>query len=226
MGTNMTLTDFHTFYLGSFVVGNVSVMRPKEVEKFIEEIEYFTKKLVANTKRAVIVELGYNHGNDDIIDRVFGGRDKFNEACTPEKLPLARAAQVFHKGQWSDAFGGKLWADITKTASNLENCYPIRPRTVREVMTTVDRLIDLWHNTALYLDAYCDFPLKQFLDVKSRDYSAKDFTQANSFMKAVYQRWKPAELEEGVETMDSSGRNAIKSKRDSERKVQEGYTDV
>ena len=25
MGTNMTLSDFHTFYLGSFVVGNVNI---------------------------------------------------------------------------------------------------------------------------------------------------------------------------------------------------------
>lgn len=199
--SKLTLEDFHTFYLGSFMASNLRIMRDNEVEKFIEEIERFTKKLLSATRTAICIELNFSASqNNEIIEQVHGPLKEFKVACDQGKVPLNCAAQIFRKGTWATMYGGAPWAEITRTASCIENSIPVTHKTIGNLMVQVDHLIDLWHNTARYLDPYVDFDLTGFLDVKSSDYEADNFTEASRFMKGLYTRW-------GV------GRNVIKSGR-------------
>lgn len=188
--TLLTLSDFHTFYLASFAASNIPIMRDKEAEKFVEEVEIFTKKLLAATRKAINIELQFcSSGNNSLIKTIYGSRAKFNTDCESGTLPLAIATQVFKKGDWCSMYGGTPWAEIARTAGYIEQQMPITSRTVRALMVNIDHLVDLWHNTARYLDPYVNFDLTKFLNVKSSDFAAEDLSEASPFMKGIHERW-------------------------------------
>ena len=201
MSEKLTLEDFHTFYLASFSASNIPIMRDNEAEKFAEEVERFTTKLLNATRKAINIELNFGVGGsghlEALIKQIYGSMVKFKTDCKANTLPLAIAAQVFRKGDWSTAYGGAPWAEITRTAGCIEGQLPITSRTVRTLMVQVDHLIDLWHNTARYLDPYVDFDLTKFLNLKSSDFGPDDFDKATPFMKGIHERW-------------GTGRNALK----------------
>lgn len=191
----LTLEDFHNFYLSSFVVNNIRIMRPNEVEKLIESTESFVRKLLAVTKKAICIELGFCHKNKtnkDLIAQLFGSCSDFEHKCKadiPDDVSFALIAQIFKKGDWTSMYGGTPWAEIASSASQLESQFPITSRSLGNAMVIIDHLIDLWHNTAAYLEPYVDFNLHKFLDVKSSDYTAEDFKKADPFIKGLHQRW-------------------------------------
>lgn len=207
MSVKLTLEDFHTFYLSSFMASNLQIMRDAEAKRFLEEIESFAKKLLAVTKKAIYNELYdvYHAANgrksQEVIKQIYGSVTEFKKACKSGNVPLTCAAQIFRKGDWADSFGPP-WAEITRSAGFIEDQLPLTPKTIENFMVQVDHLIDLWHNSGRYLQDYggLNFDLVEFLDVKSQDFTAEDFDRASPFIKGLYERW-------------GTGRNLIKSGR-------------
>jgi hypothetical protein len=135
-------------------------------------------------------ELGENgKSNLDIVKRQWGSLEKFERLRKKNEIEPREATFLFGQLRWQHSFGGMPWATISGTAAQLQRYLPATEQTIGDIFVWTDDIIDLEHNTALYLEVYCDFELKPFLEAKS-EMTADDLTHASPALKSMYKRYK------------------------------------
>lgn len=182
-----TRRDFDSFYMGSLVVGYFSIMRQKEIQMVLDEFEVMATKLLDACRIAVHKELWYasEADNEDAVVKLFGDTETFAEKLKYNELTFEQCAELYRKFDWNQCFGGEPWAAICDEAAELEKMLPIFEANAHDIMIKVDRVIDLEHNTCLFMQGYCDFDMLNYLDDKSFDMVPEDFTEASSKMKTL-----------------------------------------
>ena len=83
------------------------------------------------------------------------------------KIDFKKAHAIFAKINWDSEYGGRAWAQIAKAGAKLELLLPCKRGNVAQVCSAIDRLNDLEHNNALYLQTYSSFSLVKALDEKA-----------------------------------------------------------
>lgn len=73
---------------------------------------------------------------------------------------------MFNEGYWGGGWGGKAWGRIATAQRGLLNVLPSTRSNLKQVVMSIDRLNDLEHNNALYLQSYCCFDLSDALQAK------------------------------------------------------------
>jgi hypothetical protein len=174
------------------------------IEAFNGELAFVQKELGQEKKKKHVLtadssiadfnafyrnELGENgKSNLDIVKRQWGSLEKFERLRKKNEIEPREATFLFGQCKWQHAFGGMPWATIAGTAAQLQRYLPATEQTIGDSFVWTDNIIDLEHNTALYLEAYCDFELKTFLNRKS-NMTADDLTHASPSLKGMYKRY-------------------------------------
>lgn len=179
--------DFDSFYMGSMVVNYFQSMRLNEIKSVVEEFEIMAKKLIKACHIAAHGELIHapNSDNDEALIKLFGTSEVFFEKLKYNELSFAQCADLFRNLNWACSFGGEPWAVICDEAAKLEQMLPCFENNARAIMIQVDHVIDLEHNTCLFMQSYCDFDMMNYLDDKSFDMVPEDFVEASSRMKTL-----------------------------------------
>lgn len=130
--------------------------------------------------------------NIDMINSRWGSLKKFEEMRKANKIDLEDGVLLFSQMKWQSMFGGIPWAVIAGTGAMIQKRLPTTQRSVGDILVWTDKIIDLEHNTALYLAVYCDFDLKDFLEEKTT-MTANDLMQAAPSLKGMYKKYSNME---------------------------------
>jgi tRNA nucleotidyltransferase/poly(A) polymerase len=134
------------------------------------------------------------------LQQAYGGVDKFLEAVQQKTLSPDVLANLFEKILRISAYGGPPWANIVRETAKLEQMLPVIPQNAREVAAQTDYVIDLEHNSNLFLSNYVniekavDLPpmstLKNFLDQKTEEWDWGFFKETAPQFYNMYQQLK------------------------------------
>lgn len=194
----LTNKDFYDFYCCSHLVGALSRMLDRDVENMCLAVESFANKIIGISRDAIKNELRHrmlggdrnlcledycdlckNFSDREIIN--FNKRELSRINRKTKKDSWERYLECFDKLLWHIQYGGKSWNDICRKVEILENSLPVFSRNIKEVIITIDNIIDMEHNTDLFLSDYCRLKINDktvelfdFLNDKG-DLKPKDF---------------------------------------------------
>ncbi len=94
------------------------------------------------------------------------------------KVTSKQALKLFRAGNWTYDYGGKAWTEIAETIIKLENYR--KELNYNYICSYIDRLNDLEHNNALYLQTYSSFNLEEALDFKAEALPVNIFYNCHS----------------------------------------------
>lgn len=213
--TRMNLGDFHSFYLASYLSNHTHKMRPGEVNILIREVEYFANKMLKITSNALHAELryaryggtknvfdmdsfvmaGHKHRishNKSILNKKFGSFKNFYISRNKKSFSLSGCANLFKTLKWQPCYGGKAWLKIAECAIKIENSIPIFEHSLKQAILLLDHIIDLEHNSDLFLNTYCTFSLPDFLFRKTYHMSQFCFNRAEPSLKILHEKYSGA----------------------------------
>lgn len=204
---NLLLRDFDDFYVASRGIPHLYTMRSGESKRILEAIEVFAQKIIRAAKDAVHGELehavdesDYELGNinEAAIVARYGSMDLFWKKVSAHDLSFEECAALYRTLDWADSYGGEAWAKIAEQVAKLEKMLPVFESNANQVMVQIDHIIDLEHNTSLFM-ACCvdDFNLHNYLNNKS--YGTPLFRKATPTLKTIVERYVPDLVPEDAE---------------------------
>jgi len=176
--------DIASFYMISLCGKYWGAFRNTDRNKILVFMNYFGVKILCITKYAINREL--RHLPDMTLacypyDYLFTGdvwnlKDykKWMSQCEKIHFTFVQSYYCFHSFIWESAYGGKMWGKIALAAQNIEKLFPVAWKTLGDFIVAIDHLIDLEHNSALYLGKYFEV----------EDYYSK-FTREKHFKKTL-----------------------------------------
>ncbi len=175
--------DFDNFYVASHGASHIGKMRPAESRRILEEVEIFAKRLIKMSKDACHGELDFAcSGNEgacwgEVSNTIglmahYGSIDAFRAKVNNQKLSFEECAALFRALDWDHCYGGDAWAMIAEETAKLERMLPAFESNVNDIVIQVDHIIDLEHNSCLFMEVYIDQPsfeygFEEYLDDKS-----------------------------------------------------------
>ena len=200
----MKMEHFHDFYflealrakVDTLVAGNPDLEFSKPVEKFIDDLDRLTDKIVPNMALRVFTYLWAaslgeaRHAKESVASRRYliaplsDSRKAWFESATkfaPSKKNVQILFDIFDQ-PWRSGYGGKAWADIVRAVKEYDTIAP---------SAWIDHVVDLEHNNgtvfskpeaknAIFFDVLYDGRFSEFLDYKFR---ADILTQKAGFAK-------------------------------------------
>ena len=203
---NLSNNDFYDLYGASLSLGLMhSEMLPEAWRSRVEDmmistVNPFAAKLLRITKAACCRELRhylsahvvYESGVNDEIERIenviqklqkkFGSVQTFENKLNELDLSWSEIVSLFGDGEWETDFGGEAWKQIAVEAQKLESMMPATLDNLGEVFVQIDHIIDMEHNTGLFLQGYVKtdnkYPqLTKLLNAKTKDWTPEIFKE-------------------------------------------------
>ena len=196
---NLKVGDFDDFYVASRGIPYMYIMRPGESKRILETIETFALKIIRAARDAVHSELHHatDEGYDDdaetnmnevVLEARYGSRATFEEKLNVQDLTFEECTALYRTLEWASSYGGEAWATIAEQVAKLEKMLPVFESNVNQVMVQIDHIIDLEHNTSLFMACYVDdFNLHNYLSDKS--YGSPLFQMVSPSLKTIVERY-------------------------------------
>lgn len=146
----LTKTEFYDVYGISLVTGEKAWL----VGELSPLLFRLADRYIEITDAAVRSELRH-------IGKRTGIQDKRRYYKDRKTLDLDTCVRIFNSRTWEDQYGGSAWAKIARALAHL--CKVRREEDFPKILLAIDRLNDLYHNNALYLESYVTFFLDEAL---------------------------------------------------------------
>lgn len=90
----------------------------------------------------------------DSLEKRFGSVERFNELRLARELSLSELSEMFTEDGWFWRYAGPAWKSIAAATGKLEQMLPVTVENLREVTLLIDHIVDLSHNTGVFLGDY------------------------------------------------------------------------
>ena len=211
---SLTANDFYEFYGASLSTRFLGSPKVPEAwnrwaeKRVIPTIESFAKKLLKIAKHACHGELAHFlescEGAEYLIPRLrwvekySGGPKKLEEKNKNLQFSWDEIIYMFSMPGWQEMYGGASWAAIAQEAKKLESMLPATAENVGQVAFQVDHLIDMEHNSGLFLSDYVGPELAAYRPVQPQTpgYSSG----LGAFLTDKTHNWSPDTFKENAPT--------------------------
>lgn len=92
--------------------------------------------------------------------------DSMGSSRYRHKIDAEIAYKIFSRVNWHPLYGGERWAAIARHAVKMSKIKKVTPDNCKKVVSLIDHLHDMEHNTSLFLDEYTTFDLHWHLNNK------------------------------------------------------------
>jgi len=208
---------FYDFYAVSLLLPYLHTDLPQSWKKgagriVVDIVQNMAESLVQDVKVACMGELkhyimgGLVRGSKlvpTITERVnklknlFGSVKSFMSSTESGNVSLSQVVDLF-SDPWIGVYGGEAWKDIAVQAQKLESLLPVTLQNIKEVMIQSDHMIDMEHNSDLFLNWFTTFGqddpdyetdyehLGGLLDDKSNNWDEEFFAEKSPQIYALY----------------------------------------
>lgn len=102
------------------------------------------------------------------------------------KLSIENIIKIFERGNWHVEYGGAAWYKIAIGCLTLQKA--IKEKRLEKILAAIDRLNDLEHNNAKYLEDHCNTSCsyEYLCEIKSEASEADLISECSSEIKKLY----------------------------------------